>query len=97
MQITITGGRARSTCMPLLWVLRDGLGMAGTTFGCGMMLCGAFTMRLIARVTVVTLLAGLLAGCGENWRATTYDPRRACQSFGGGYWESGGTCRSGAP
>jgi hypothetical protein len=52
---------------------------------------------VIARVTVVTLLAGLLAGCAENWRSTTYDPRRACQSFGGSYWERDGTCRAGAP
>ena len=55
------------------------------------------TSRVIARVTVVTLLAGLLAGCGANWRTTTYDPRRACQSFGGGYWQSDGTCHAGAP
>ena len=27
--------------MPLLWVLRDTLGMTGTKFGCGMALCGA--------------------------------------------------------
>jgi aerobic-type carbon monoxide dehydrogenase small subunit (CoxS/CutS family) len=26
---------------PLLWVLRDILGMTGTKFGCGMALCGA--------------------------------------------------------
>jgi isoquinoline 1-oxidoreductase alpha subunit len=26
---------------PLLWVLRDELGMTGTKFGCGMALCGA--------------------------------------------------------
>jgi hypothetical protein len=26
---------------PLLWVLRDHLGMTGTKFGCGMGLCGA--------------------------------------------------------
>ena len=52
---------------------------------------------MLARVATVTLLAGLLAGCGANWRTTTYDPRRACQSFGGGYSERNGTCRSGAP
>lgn len=27
--------------MPLLWVLRDTLGLTGTKFGCGMALCGA--------------------------------------------------------
>lgn len=31
---------------PLLWVLRDHLGMTGTKFGCGMALCGACTVHL---------------------------------------------------
>ena len=30
--------------MPLLWVLRDTLGMTGTKYGCGMALCGACTV-----------------------------------------------------
>jgi isoquinoline 1-oxidoreductase alpha subunit len=30
---------------PLLWVLRDLLGMTGTKFGCGMALCGACTVH----------------------------------------------------
>src|SRR6202521_2984794 len=32
--------------MPLLWVLRDTLGMTGTKFGCGMALCGACTVHI---------------------------------------------------
>ncbi|MFV0680399.1 (2Fe-2S)-binding protein [Ottowia sp.] len=32
--------------MPLLWVLRDELGMTGTKFGCGMALCGACTVHV---------------------------------------------------
>ncbi len=31
---------------PLLWVLRDMLGMTGTKFGCGMALCGACTVHI---------------------------------------------------
>ena len=31
---------------PLLWVIRDTLGMTGTRFGCGMGLCGACTMHM---------------------------------------------------
>jgi aerobic-type carbon monoxide dehydrogenase small subunit (CoxS/CutS family) len=31
---------------PLLWVLRDHLGMTGTKYGCGMALCGACTVHL---------------------------------------------------
>src|SRR2546427_2530319 len=36
---------------PLLWVLRDVLGMTGTKFGCGMALCGACTVHLDGRPT----------------------------------------------
>jgi isoquinoline 1-oxidoreductase alpha subunit len=32
--------------MPLLWVLRDLLGLSGTKYGCGMGLCGACTVHL---------------------------------------------------
>ena len=31
---------------PLLWVIRDELGMIGTKFGCGMALCGACTVHV---------------------------------------------------
>jgi isoquinoline 1-oxidoreductase alpha subunit len=31
---------------PLLWVLRETLGLTGTKFGCGMALCGACTVHL---------------------------------------------------
>jgi isoquinoline 1-oxidoreductase alpha subunit len=33
---------------PLLWVLRDVLGMTGTKFGCGLALCGACTVHVDA-------------------------------------------------
>ena len=32
--------------IPLLWVLRDVLGLTGTKFGCGMALCGACTVHM---------------------------------------------------
>lgn len=31
---------------PLLWVLRDGLGLTGTKFGCGVAACGACTVHI---------------------------------------------------
>ena len=37
--------------MPLLWVLRDVVGMTGTKFGCGMGLCGACTLHLDGQAT----------------------------------------------
>lgn len=49
--------------MPLLWVLRDTLGMTGTKFGCGMSLCGACTIHLNGQpvrscVTPISNVAG---------------------------------------
>jgi isoquinoline 1-oxidoreductase subunit alpha len=49
--------------MPVLWVLRDVLGMTGTKFGCGMALCGACTVQLEGQairscVTPVSAVAG---------------------------------------
>ena len=35
--------------MPLLWVLRDVVGLTGTKFGCGVALCGACTMHVDGR------------------------------------------------
>ena len=48
---------------PLLWVVRDTLGMTGTKFGCGMALCGACTVHLDGTpvrscVTPVSAVAG---------------------------------------
>ena len=36
---------------PLLWVLRDVLGMTGTKFGCGVALCGACTVHINGAAT----------------------------------------------
>ena len=49
--------------MPLLWYLRDILGMSGTKFGCGMALCGACTVLQNGRAvrscsTPMSTLAG---------------------------------------
>ena len=49
--------------MPLLWVLRDTLGLTGTKFGCGMSLCGACTVHsngspIRACVTPISAVAG---------------------------------------
>lgn len=36
---------------PLLWVLRDVLGLTGTKFGCGIALCGACTVHIDGEAT----------------------------------------------
>jgi len=43
--------------MPLLWVLRDVLGMTGTKFGCGIAQCGACTVHLDGKPVRSCLLA----------------------------------------
>lgn len=49
--------------MPLLWVLRDVLGLTGTKFGCGQGLCGACTVHLNGVATRACVLpVGALAG-----------------------------------
>jgi isoquinoline 1-oxidoreductase alpha subunit len=47
--------------MPLLWVLRDTLGMTGTKFGCGMALCGACTVHIDGEATrsCITPVSGI--------------------------------------
>jgi len=60
---------------PLLWVIRDTLGMTGTKFGCGMSQCGACTVHLNGNpirscVTPVSSVAGkkitTIEGLSEN-------------------------------
>jgi isoquinoline 1-oxidoreductase subunit alpha len=49
MDLSINGKSvqvAASDDTPLLWVLRDHLGMTGTKYGCGMALCGACTVHV---------------------------------------------------
>ncbi|MFY2950296.1 (2Fe-2S)-binding protein [Achromobacter ruhlandii] len=60
--------------MPLLWVLRDELGMTGTKFGCGMALCGACATHLDGQptracVTPVSAAAGRAIGTIEGMEA----------------------------
>ena len=46
---TVNGNRVRvdtAPDTPLLWVLRDNLGLTGTKYGCGIAQCGACTVHL---------------------------------------------------
>ena len=66
IKLTINGKAAEvdvADDTPLLWVLRDTLGMTGTKYGCGMALCGACTVHLDGAparscVTPISAVAG---------------------------------------
>jgi len=50
---------------PLLWVIRDEVGLTGTKFGCGMALCGACTVHLDGQ-PVRSCQTPLSAAAGKN-------------------------------
>ena len=52
MELTVNGKRVRyhgDPEQPLLWVLRDHLGLTGSKFGCGVGVCGACTVHVDGR------------------------------------------------
>jgi isoquinoline 1-oxidoreductase alpha subunit len=62
---------------PLLWVLRNDLGMTGTKFGCGMALCGACTVHVDglptrACVTPISALEGKKITTIEGGKDATF-------------------------
>ncbi|HQR20650.1 MAG TPA: (2Fe-2S)-binding protein [Burkholderiaceae bacterium] len=65
-ELTVNGQRLNvdvEADMPLLWVLRDHLGLLGTKYGCGVALCGACTVHMDgAAVRSCTLPVSAAAG-----------------------------------
>jgi isoquinoline 1-oxidoreductase alpha subunit len=60
--------------IPLLWALRDELGMTGTKFGCGMAMCGACTVHMDGTairscVTPISAVAGRAISTIEGMEA----------------------------
>jgi isoquinoline 1-oxidoreductase alpha subunit len=54
ISLTVNGKRYDvdvSADMPLLWVIRDAIGLTGTKFGCGLSQCGACTVHLDGQPT----------------------------------------------
>ena len=66
IQLSVNGERYELDVpadMPLLWVVRDVLGLTGTKFGCGIAQCGACTVHLDGEaVRSCVLPVGALAG-----------------------------------
>ena len=56
--------------MPLLWVLRDVLGMTGTKFGCGIAQCGACTVHIDG---VATRSCGVVVSDAVGKQITTIE------------------------
>src|SRR3978361_1579230 len=48
--------------MPLLWVLRDVIGLTGTKFGCGIAQCGACTVHVAGRALGSCVLPAAAVG-----------------------------------
>ena len=57
--------------MPLLWAVREQLGLTGTKFGCGIAACGACTMHVDGVATRTCVLPGLHSG----WRVSPHNRR----------------------
>ena len=68
--------------MPLLWVLREELGLRGTKFGCGKGLCGACTVHVDGRAQRSCVLpASAVAG------SSSFDRTRSCtKGCAARYW-----------
>lgn len=79
--------------MPLLWVLRDVLGLTGTKFGCGVAQCGACTVHVAGAPTrtcvlpvsavvgqPITTIEGLSHAVQEAWITHQVPQCGYCQS-----------------
>lgn len=83
-QLTINGQAHEVDCepeQPLLWVLRDTLGMVGTRLGCGVGQCGACTVMVdgIAQRACLTAVSTVGARAVETIESSADEIARALQ------------------
>ena len=62
---------------PLLWVLRDALGLTGTKFGCGIAICGACTVHLNGQATRSCVLPVSAVGSAHITTIESLSPDRS--------------------
>ena len=62
---------------PLLWVLRDAVGLTGTKYGCGMALCGACTVHLDGQPIRSCVTAAGSVGAGKVTTIEGLSPDRS--------------------
>ena len=72
--LTINGQRVQvdvEDSTPLLWVLREQLGLTGTKYGCGIALCGACTVHIDGRAVRSCVMP--ISAVSENQAITTIE------------------------
>lgn len=102
MELTINGAKKRVDVepdTPLLWVLRDELGMTGTKYGCGLAQCGACTVLVDGQATrsCVTPVESVVEASIQTIEAISEDPvgRKVVEAWVARQVPQCGYCQSG--
>ncbi|PWC87486.1 (2Fe-2S)-binding protein [Azospirillum sp. TSH100] len=102
MELTINGSRHQVDVepdTPLLWVLRDTLGMTGTKYGCGLAQCGACTVLIDGQAvrSCVTPVESVGAAAVTTIEAVTETPvgRKVVEAWVDRQVPQCGYCQSG--
>lgn len=102
MELTINGLKRQIDVepdTPLLWALRDGLGMTGTKYGCGLAQCGACTVLVDGQATrsCVTPVESVANAQITTIEAITDDPvgRKVVDAWVANQVPQCGYCQSG--
>ncbi|HYD69303.1 (2Fe-2S)-binding protein [Azospirillum sp.] len=102
MELTINGTTRRVEAeadTPLLWVIRDELGLTGTKYGCGKAQCGACTVLVDGQPTrsCVTPVESVVGGAITTIEAIEEDPvgRRVVEAWVANQVPQCGYCQSG--